>query len=112
MQSGMCLILGIALSLMSVSSALAADTEADRLLKKLLAPPQIHTEAGFTAKLLIPPGQLYDPLFMRPQGKAIWLNDDGGEENDKGSRLLSLSTQGKISVLAGLGKLLPVTSFD
>jgi hypothetical protein len=97
---------------MCVSSSSAEETEADRLIKKLLAPPTIQTEAGFTAKLLVLPGQLYDPLFMRPQGGVVWLNDDGGEENDKGSRLLSLSTQGKISVLAGLGKLLPVTSFD
>ena len=103
---------GLALVLVLVSPSMGQETEAERLIKKLLAPPQIQTEAGFTAKLLIPPGQLYDPLFMRPQGKAIWLNDDGGEENDKGSRLLSLDTGGKITILAGLGKLLPVTSFD
>ena len=103
---------GLALVLACVSPSVAQETEAERLLKKLLAPPQLQTEAGFTAKLLVPPGQLYDPLFMRPQGKAVWLNDDGGEENDKGSRLLSLDTGGKITILAGLGKLLPVTSFD
>ena len=103
---------GLLLALACVSSTSAEETEAQRLIKKLLAPPKIQTEAGFTAKLLVPPGQLYDPLFMRPQGKAIWLNDDGGEENDKGSRLLSLDTRGKITILAGLGKLLPVTSFD
>jgi hypothetical protein len=103
---------GLVLGLMSVSATSAEETEAQRLIKKLLAPPKIQTEAGFTAKLLVPPGQLYDPLFMRPQGEAVWLNDDGGEESDKGSRLLALNTQGKITVLAGLGKLLPVTSFD
>jgi hypothetical protein len=80
---------------------MAQETEAERLLKKLLAPPQIQTEAGFTAKLLIPPGQLYDPLLMRPQGGVVWLNDDGSEENGKGSRLLSLSKQRKIAVLVG-----------
>jgi sugar lactone lactonase YvrE len=42
----------------------------------------------------------------------VWLNDDGGEEQGKGSRLLSLDRNGKISVLAGIGKLLPVTGFD
>ena len=82
MPHGRCLILGIVVSLASVSSVLAEDTEAQRLIKKLLAPPKIQTEAGFTAKLLVPPGQLYDPLFMHPQGEAVWLNDDGGEEND------------------------------
>ena len=103
---------GLLLGFVSVSSTLAEETEAQRLMKKLLAPPKIQTEAGFTAKLLVPPGQLYDPLFMRPQGGAVWLNEDGGEEDDKGSRLLSLDTRGKITILAGLGKLLPVTSFD
>jgi len=112
MLHGSRLILGIALSLVSVSSVLAEETEAQRLIKKLLAPPKIQAATGFTAKVLIPPGQLYDPLFMRPQGEAVWLNDDGGEENEKGSRLLSLNRQGKISVLAGLGKLLPITGFD
>ncbi len=112
MPYGNCLILGIALSMVSISSVLAEETEAQRLIKKLLAPPTVQTEPGFTAKLLVPPGQLYDPLFLRPQGKAVWLNDDGGEEHDKGSRLLSLNKQGKITVLAGLGKLLPVTGFD
>jgi hypothetical protein len=103
---------GLVLGLMSVSATSAEETEAQRLIKKLLAPPKIQTEAGFTAKLLVPPGQLYDPLFMRPQGETVWLNDDGGEESDKGSRLLALNTRGKITILAGLGKLLPVTSFD
>jgi len=83
--------------MVSVSSVLAEETEAERLIKRLLAPPKIQAAAGFTAKVLIPPGQLYDPLFMRPQGEAVWLNDDGGEENEKGSRLLSLNRQGKIS---------------
>jgi hypothetical protein len=103
---------GLLLGLVGVSSAFAEETEAQRLIKKLLAPPRIQIEAGFNVKLLVPPGQLYDPLFMRPQGEAVWLNDDGGEEKDKGSRLLSLDKQGKISVLADVGKLLPVVGFD
>lgn len=103
---------GFLLGLMYVSSTSAEETEVQRLLKKLLAAPTIQTEAGFTAKLLVPPGQLYDPLFMRPQGNAVWLNDDGGEEKETGSRLLSLDPQGKITILAGLGKLLPVVGFD
>ena len=49
---------------------------------------------------------------MLPRGEVVWLNDDGGEENEKGSRLLTLDAKGKISVLADLGKLLPVTGFD
>lgn len=83
-------VCGFALGIVCISSTSAEETEAQRLIKKLLASPTIQTEAGFTGKLLVPPGQLYDPLFMRPQGTAVWLNDDGGEEKDKGSRLLSL----------------------
>jgi hypothetical protein len=49
---------------------------------------------------------------MLPRGDVVWFNDDGGEEDEKGSRLLTLDANGKISVLAGLGKLLPVTGFD
>lgn len=99
-----------------VSGALVSPTSAEEELKKLvdriLKPPTIQAESGFTAKVLIPPGHLYDPLWMLPQEGAVWLNDDGGEEKGKGSRLLSLDPQGKISVLAGVGKLLPVTGFD
>lgn len=91
--------------------AYAAD-EMKKLSSRLLSAPKLSAEAGFSAKLLVPPGQLYDPLWMLPQGNVVWFNDDGGEENEKGSRLLALDAKGKISVLAGLGKLLPVTGFD
>lgn len=89
-----------------------AQDEMQKLAKRLLAPPPIKAEAGFTAKLLVPPGRLYDPLWMLPRGTKVWLNDDGGEEGEKGSRLLAIDQLGKIAVLAGLGKLLPVTGFD
>jgi hypothetical protein len=89
-----------------------AQDEMHKLTARLLAPPTIQAETGFTAKLLVPPGRLYDPLWMLPRGAKVWLNDDGGEEEGKGSRLLALDHKGKISVLAGLGKLLPVTGFD
>jgi hypothetical protein len=49
---------------------------------------------------------------MLARDGAVWINDDGGEEEDKGSRLLALDQQGTISVLADLGKLLSVTAFD
>src|SRR5713226_4651302 len=105
----LCMVL--AALLFAVPPALAQD-EMKRLTARLLAPPTIKAETGFTAKLLVPPGRLYDPLWMLPRGASVWLNDDGGEEEGKGSRLLVLDHKGKISVLAGLGKLLPVTGFD
>src|SRR5713101_815911 len=89
-----------------------AQDEMQKLAKRLLAPPTIKAESGFAAKLLVSPGRLYDPLWMLPRGASVWLNDDGGEEEGKGSRLLAIDQKGKISVLAGLGKLLPVTGFD
>ena len=82
------------------------------IVARLTAPPQIKTEAGFSAKLLVAPGQLYDPLVMLPIGDAMWINDDGGEAEGKGSRLLSIDRQGKISVLADIGKLLPTVGYD
>lgn len=83
------------------------------MLTRLLAPPTIHGEAGFKAHLLVPPGQLYDPLFMIPRRNGmVWLNDDGGEEDESGSRILAVTREGKVSVVVGLGKLLPVTGVD
>ena len=82
------------------------------VVTRLTASPQIKTAAGFTAKVLVPPGQLYDPLVMLPVGDAMWLNDDGGEEDGKGSRLLSIDGMGKITVLADIGKLLPTVGYD
>ncbi len=67
MSHGRWLSCGLLLGFVSVSSIRAEENEAQRLIKKLLAPPKIQTEAGFTAKLLVPPGQLYEPLFMRPR---------------------------------------------
>src|SRR5215470_19863349 len=79
-----------------------AEDEMKSLSSRLLAPPKLAAEAGFTTKVLIPPGKLYDPLWMLPHGNVVWLNDDGGEENETGSRLLAIDAQGKISILAGL----------
>lgn len=104
-------VLGLFLGGTFVAPALAEE-ELKRLTDRLLAPPTIQVESEFTARVFVPPGQLYDPLWMLPRGEAVWLNDDGGEEKDKGSRILSIDGEGKISVLAGIGKLLPVTGFD
>jgi hypothetical protein len=48
---------------------------------------------------------------MLARDGAVWIND-GGEEKNKGSRLLALDQKGTISVPADLEKLLPVTGFD
>ena len=82
------------------------------VVARLTAPPQIKTAAGFSAKVLVPPGQLFDPLVMLPVGDAMWINDDGGEKAGKGSRLLSIDPFGKLTVLADIGKLLPTVGYD
>jgi hypothetical protein len=91
--------------------AIARD-ELQRLTERLLAPPLVTAEAGFTVRVLVPPGSLYDPLWLVPRDGVVWLNDDGGEEGEKGSRLLALDQEGRVSTLVELGKLLPVTGFD
>src|SRR5208283_3356186 len=76
-----------------------AETEAQRVVNRLLAPPEIKTAPGFTAKVLVPPGELYDPLFMFPHDGAVWLTDDGGEADGTGSRIVSVDSKGKVSVI-------------
>ncbi len=88
-----------------------AAEEVKGLLDRLMAAPTIETEAGFQAEMFIPPGEFYDPLWPHPQGDAVWLNDDGGEEGEKGSRIVSISKDGQISELVGLGRLLPTTGY-
>ncbi len=76
------------------------------------AAPAIKAEAGFAAKVLVPPGTLYDPLWTAPHGDVVWLNDDGGEKDDTGSRIMAVDRNGAVSVVAGLGKFLPITGWD
>jgi hypothetical protein len=105
-----CLVLVHILVLGCACTIASADPHS--VIEKLFAPPDIEVAPGLSARLLIAPGTLYDPLIMLPMGEATWLNDDGGEEKDKGSRLLSISPSGEISILADIGKLLPTVGFD
>jgi hypothetical protein len=100
------------LGLGGLSTQVFAAEEVQGLLERLMAAPTIKTVEGFRADMLIPPGEFYDPLWLHLQGDSIWLNDDGGEEGEKGSRIVSISKEGKISELIGLGRLLPVTGYD
>lgn len=85
-----------------------AETEAQRVVARLLAPPTIKTEPGFTAKILVPPGQLYDPLFPFIREDAVWLIDDGGEVDGTSGRLLAVSATGKITVIVPYTVSLPL----
>lgn len=89
-----------------------AEEAIDGLLDRLLTAPTIKAAEGFQADIFIPPGEFYDPLWLHSQEEAIWLNDDGGEEGEKGSRIVAISNDGQISEVVGLGRLLPVTGYD
>ena len=90
----------------------AAPGEVDALLTRLLHAPTIAPAASYTASMLVAPGQLYDPLWLHRHGEEMWLNDDGGEEGDKGSRIMALSNDGSLRVVVALGRMLPVTGYD
>lgn len=90
----------------------AAPDEVGALLTRLLQAPTITPAQEFAASMLVAPGKLYDPLWMHRHGDEIWLNDDGGEEGDKGSRILAIADDGSLRVVVALGRLLPVTGFD
>lgn len=103
------LLLGAA----ALPAAVLAQPELHRVVGRLIAPPHVQGEDGFSARLLVPPGHLYDPLFMVPQaGGGVWLADDGGEEGEHGSRIMAVSAAGKVSTVFGLGKLLPTIAFE
>lgn len=105
-----CQIAGV-LSLGSTAIQAFGEETVDELLGRLLAAPEIEAAAGFRADVLIPPGRFYDPLWLHSRGDSVWLNDDGGEEGEKGSRIVEIGRDGKVSERIGLGRLLPVTGY-
>jgi hypothetical protein len=96
------------LALLAWTSTVLAQGELHRVLSRLMAPPRIKTEPGFSAKMLVPPGELYDPLFMIPHGGNVWLTDDGGEEDGTGSRIVSVDRLGKVSIIVGITTTVPL----
>jgi hypothetical protein len=91
-----------------LSPQASAETEAQRVEARLLAPPVIRAEPGFTAKVLVPPGDLYDPLFMFMHDGAVWLTDDGGQVDGTGSRIVSVDSEGKVSVIVPYSSTVPM----
>ena len=109
----------VAAVVMASTSLLAhgSDGELHKVLERMLR-VNIQAAAGFTTRVLVPPGELYDPLVMHPMGTQVWLNDDGkeaqGEDGKtKGSRLMAVDHAGKVSVLVDANKMLPISAgFD
>ncbi len=105
------IVIGLLVNITVVVTA-SADDELKAMLDRVMA-HDIKPAAGFTAKVLVPPGQLYDPLVMHQHGDAVWLNDDGKEEGEKGSRLIAIDKQGKVSVLVDADKVVHISAgFD
>jgi len=106
-----CAAIGLLVNILSAVTV-RADDELKAMLDRVMA-HDIKPASGFTAKVLVPPGQLYDPLVMHLHGDEVWLNDDGKEDGDKGSRLISIDHQGKVSVLVDADKMTPISAgFD
>ncbi len=108
-------VLGAILATTSSPPAVAAGangTEAQRVAARLLAVPQIKAAPGFTTRIVVPPGDLYDPLQMVPHGDKVWVNDDGGEAGKGGGRLVAVDQLGKVSVIAAPDKMLPDVGMD
>lgn len=109
-------LLGACLLGAALGSAQAAE-EIEALLGRLLK-VQIAPAAGYATRMLVPPGQLYDPLVMHPVGDGVWLNDDGkeaeGEDGErKGSRLVAVHGDGRVEVLVDADRMLPISAgFD
>jgi len=89
-----------------------AAEELEQLLDRLLTAPTIETTSGFTANILVPPGSFYDPFDLHAHGDALWVSDDGKEEGEKGGQIFTVDEHGHVSVLVGLGKLLPPIALD
>lgn len=86
--------------------------EYGEVVARLMAMTEISAAPEYQADVLIPPGQVYDPLSAVAYGDGFLLNDDGGVEGEKGSRILKVGLDGGIDVVVGLDKLPPVVGFD
>jgi len=105
----------LAMALIAVVTGLASARplghEAQSVIDALLEIPTIKAEPGFRAKMFIPPGELYDPIYMVPWGNTILMNDDGKAIGDHGGRILSITPQGQISVVMDADALTPMAAF-
>jgi hypothetical protein len=93
-------------------AAYAAEDELGDMLGRVLA-HEIKPAEGFSVREIVPTGELYDPLVMHVNGKDVWLNDDGKEIGDKGSRMIAVQPDGTVNVLVDADKMAPISAgFD
>jgi len=79
-----------------------------------LTPPALKASPGFTAQILVPPGKVYDPLFVARRGDEVWFNDDGGKDEKRGTggRIWSVDKSGQLTVVADTNLFTPITGWD
>ena len=78
-------------------------TKADR--DRLFASPPITTEPGFTASILVPPGQLYDPFDLHILDHNTMLVADDGADG----HIWKVTTRGHVESLAAPARYAPYT---
>ena len=105
-------LLGAFAAIAMYALPVGAGNEPETVVQRLLAPPIIKPETGFKATVLVPPGHMYDPGSLVPSGRAIWINDDGGEDGEHGGRIFSVTRAGVVSTLVDIDRLLPIVGFD
>jgi hypothetical protein len=74
--------------------------------------PDLRAEEGFRAEVLVPPGELLDPISLISRGDVVWLSDDRGQEAGEGGRIAALNASGRLSTVADTGLLMPPSAFD
>lgn len=95
-----------------LASPSRAEDETQKLVR-LLPALTIYAEEGFKARVIVPPGVLYDPLAMIVHDNEVWIADDGGGEYEEfGGQIVAVKLDGAASPLHGVGKIHPVTGID
>ena len=86
--------------------------EIERSVNRVMTSPDLRAEEGFRAEVLVPPGELFDPIALISRGDVVWLSDDRGQEPGGGGRIAALNTSGRLSTVADTGLLIPPSGFD
>ena len=54
---------------------------------------KIHRAAGLHSRVIVPPGEFYDPLVLHPRDGAVWTKHPGGEWRESGTGRLTRLTR-------------------
>ena len=93
-------------------SEIVLRAEVERSVDRVMMSPALRVEEGFHAQVLVPPGQLYDPIALLPRDGAAWVSDHGADEAQRSGRIHTVDASGRVSVVADTGLQTPPTGFD